>query len=224
GYDNNKILHDLSIDFKPYQKNAIVGSTGSGKSTIISLIMKYYPVYHGAILIDNQDISKYNAKSLRDQISIVLQDTYLFEGTIYDNISLNNNYSYDDIMSLATEAHATFITEHPLGLNQLINETASNFSSGQKQIIALLRALIKKPKILIFDEASSNLDMESETSINNLINTYDITIIIIAHRIATIASCDHIFVIEQGKLVEEGTHEQLMANQKQYYRNIKSLK
>ena len=225
-YDRELVLDYLSLKFKANAKNAIVGATGSGKSTIISLIMKYYDYQRGQILIDNQDIKNHDTNSLRQQIGLVLQKTYLFEGSIYDNIVLDGNYSEAEVLELAEIAKADFIYSHPEGLKQRISENSNNLSLGQKQIVALLRALIRKPKIVILDEASSNLDMESEQAINNLIDYYskNATIIIVAHRIATIASCDQIYVIEQGKLVEQGSHHELVALKQAYYKNIKSLR
>lgn len=218
-YGQEPILKNINLSFKSSTKNAIVGQTGSGKSTIISLLMRFYDLKEGSILVDNQDINKYSKKSLREHIGIVLQDTYLFDGTIYDNITMDLDVSYDRIMELCSDINASFITNHPDGLNQRIDETASNFSSGQKQIIAFLRAIIRRPKILIFDEASSNLDMESEQAINKLIDLHlnETTMIIIAHRLATISNCDYIYVLDNGEVVEEGIHEELMKLEKIYY-------
>lgn len=218
-YDKETILNNVNLEFKSNTKNAIVGQTGSGKSTIISLLMRFYDLEEGKIIIDNQNINDYSKKSLRSQIGIVLQDTYLFDGTIFENIVMDMDISYDILMKLCYDINVSFITDHPDGLNQRIDETASNFSSGQKQIIAFLRAIIRQPKILIFDEASSNLDMESEHAINKLIDLHlkDTTMIIIAHRLATISNCDLIYVLDNGSVVEQGKHEELMKLKKVYY-------
>ncbi|WP_423362818.1 ABC transporter ATP-binding protein [Mycoplasma sp. P36-A1] len=225
-YNNKYILENFNISFLPNKRNAIVGATGSGKSTIISLIMRFYDINSGSIYIDDKNIDCYSKKSLRNNIGLVLQKTYLFEGTIYENIVF---YDYtikkEEVMQLVTIARADFIINNPLGLEMQISESSNNLSMGEKQIIALLRALIKKPKILILDEASSNLDMESENAINNLINHYskDTTITIVAHRVATIANSDMIYVIDNGKLVEQGNHQQLMNENTIYYKNIQAM-
>lgn len=213
GYDDKKVLKDVDFVIKPKTKIALVGESGVGKTTITNLIMKLYTPTKGAILIDDQDISEYDQKSIRDNIGVVFQDPSLFSGTINENISYANPYAdKKDIIAAAKAANAEeFIKDFDNGYESEIGEHGIKLSGGQKQRIAIARALLKNPKILILDEATSSLDSKSELLVQEALKELmkDRTTIIIAHRLSTIANVDQIITIKDGKVDEIGTPKQL---------------
>ena len=217
------VIEDFNISIKAGQSVGLVGRSGSGKSTITKLIQRLYISASGSIYIDNIDIRHMNPKWLRNNIGVVLQDNYLFSGTIKENISLSKpNASIEDIINVASIAGAhEFISELNEGYDTQVGERGTALSGGQRQRIAIARALLTNPKILIFDEATSALDYESEKIIQNNMETIkvDRTMFIVAHRLTTVKDCDVIIVMEKGKIMEYGSHEELL-NLKSYYYDL----
>ena len=211
-----KIIEDLSLEINPGSKNAIVGATGSGKSTIIKLLNRFYELDSGSIYIDNINIRDYSISSLRRNIAFVSQDVHLFSDTILNNITLqNNNISFLRVKDAAKDIKIDdFISSLPNGYNYNVKERGVGLSTGQRQLISFLRAYIKNPQILVLDEATSSIDTDSELLIQNAIEkiTKNRTSIIIAHRLSTIMKADNIIVMDRGKIVETGTHEDLLKN------------
>ena len=211
-----KIIEDLSLEINPGSKNAIVGATGSGKSTIIKLLNRFYELDSGSIYIDNINIRDYSISSLRRNIAFVSQDVHLFSDTILNNITLqNNNISFLRVKDAAKDIQIDdFISSLPNGYNYDVKERGVGLSTGQRQLISFLRAYIKNPQILVLDEATSSIDTDSELLIQNAIEkiTKNRTSIIIAHRLSTIMKADKIIVMDRGKIVETGTHEDLLKN------------
>ena len=211
-----KIIEDLTLEINPGSKNAIVGATGSGKSTIIKLLNRFYELDSGSIYIDNINISDYSISSLRRNIAFVSQDVHLFSDTILNNITLkDNNISFLRVKDAAKDIKIDdFISSLPNGYNYHVKERGVGLSTGQRQLISFLRAYIKNPQILVLDEATSSIDTDSELLIQNAIEkiTKNRTSIIIAHRLSTIMKADNIIVMDRGKIVETGTHEDLLKN------------
>ncbi|WP_033916581.1 peptidase domain-containing ABC transporter [Campylobacter sputorum] len=212
---SNLVLKNINLHIKPNKSIGIVGRSGSGKSTITKLIERLYLQSEGAIYIDGIDIRHLNPYVLRQNIGVVLQENYLFSGTIKDNISFaSTGASMEHIIRVAQISGAhDFITELPSGYDTIVGERGSSLSGGQKQRIAIARALINNPKILIFDEATSALDYESESIITKNLSQIkqDKTFIIIAHRLSTVKDCDEIIVMDNGEIKEKGTHDELIA-------------
>lgn len=224
GYSENKIIiKDFSADIKPGQKVAIVGPTGAGKTTIIKLLMRFYDVLDGKICISGQNIKNYSRNDLRSIFGMVLQDTWLYKASIKDNIKYGNlNASDEEIYEAARAAHAEhFINTLPGGYNLIINEEADNISVGQKQLLTIARAIISKPKILIFDEATSSVDTRTEILIQKAMENLmrGRTSFIIAHRLSTIKNADLILVMNNGDIVEQGSHEVLL-DKNGFYANL----
>ena len=219
-----KIIEDLSLEINPGSKNAIVGATGSGKSTIIKLLNRFYELDSGSIYIDNINISDYSISSLRRNIAFVSQDVHLFSDTILNNITLqDNNISFLRVKDAAKDIKIDdFISSLPNGYNYNVKERGVGLSTGQRQLISFLRAYIKNPQILVLDEATSSIDTDSELLIQNAIEkiTKNRTSIIIAHRLSTIMKADNIIVMDRGKIVETGTHEDLLKNINGRYRKL----
>jgi ATP-binding cassette, subfamily B, bacterial HlyB/CyaB len=219
--DTADVLRDVDLDIPAGQVLGIIGSSGSGKSTLTKLIQRLYPADRGQILIDGVDIGQVDAAWLRRQIGVVLQENVLFNRTIHENISLANpGMPRGQVIAAARLAGADeFISKLPLGYDTRIEERGANLSGGQRQRIAIARALVTQPRILIFDEATSALDYESERTIQT--NMRKIvrgrTVIVIAHRLAAVRHCDRIIALENGSIVEEGTHEALLARQGSVY-------
>jgi subfamily B ATP-binding cassette protein MsbA len=225
GYvENELVLKNLSFTVKPGETVAIVGSTGAGKSTIINLLSRFYEINAGEILIDNASAKEYQLHSLRSQIAVVLQDVFLFADTILNNITLQDqNITEEDVKTAAKKIGVDrFINTLPNGYRYNVKERGVMLSSGQRQLIAFLRAYVSNPSILILDEATSSIDAHSEQLIQKAtdIITKGRTSIIIAHRLSTIKKADKIIVMDSGKIVEMGTHQELLAKENGYYRNL----
>lgn len=222
--DKNFVLEDINFNIEPGQTLALVGSTGSGKSTIINILNRFYDIQKGNIIIDGNDIRSYELKSLRNRIAVVLQDVFLFEGTVLDNITLRDeNISRQKVMEAAKTIGAhEFIERMPDGYDCKVAERGSNLSVGQRQLISFVRALVFEPDILILDEATSSIDSESEAVIQYAIEKLieKRTSIIIAHRLSTVQHAHNILVLSHGKIVESGNHEALMKNTKGQYRKL----
>lgn len=215
GYDPEKpVIHDLSVEVQPGQTVAIVGPTGAGKTTIVNLLMRFYEIDAGSIRLDGRDIRTYRRGDLRAHLGMVLQDTWLFNGTIYDNIAYGiDDASVEQVEGAARAAHADhFIQTLPDGYSTIINEEASNISVGQRQLITIARALLIDPEILILDEATSSIDTRTEHLVQQAMSRLaeGRTSFVIAHRLSTIREADVILVLREGDIVEQGTHEELL--------------
>lgn len=216
GYDPEKIvIHDFSADVKEGQKIAIVGPTGAGKTTMVKLLMRYYDVNSGAIRVDGVDIRDFERSNLRELFGMVLQDTWLFSGTIMENIRYGRLDATDEeVIAAAKAAHVhTFIMQQPAGYQMVLNEETSNISQGQKQLLTIARAILADNKILILDEATSSVDTRTEIEIQKAMDALmrGRTSFVIAHRLSTIRDADLILFMKDGDIVEMGTHEQLLA-------------
>ena len=211
---NQLVIDDISFIINPGETTAIVGPTGSGKTTITNLITKFYEIDSGTILIDRKNINEFKLESLRKKIGVILQDVFLFADTIYNNITLfNNDISIKDVEKAAKDLEIhDFIMSLPGGYDFNVSERGSTLSAGQKQLIAFLRVLVNNPDILILDEATSSIDSYSEDLIKNATNkiTKGKTSIIIAHRLSTVESADKIIYMENGKILEYGNHKELL--------------
>lgn len=217
----NTILNEVDFTIEPGQTVAFVGMSGGGKSTIVSLIPRFYDVTEGAVKIDDQNVKDVTIESLRSQIGIVLQDNILFSDSVKQNILMGNPHATDEeIVAAAKAANAhDFIMGLPEGYDTKVGERGVKLSGGQKQRVAIARVFLKNPPILVLDEATSALDLESEALIQDSLDrlAHERTTIIIAHRLSTITHADNIFVIEHGEVVESGTHQRLMEQQGAYY-------
>lgn len=214
-YDPEKpLIKELTFTVKPGQKAAIVGPTGGGKTTIVNLLMGFYPIQEGHIYIDGVDIKDLDLADLRSQFAMVLQDTWLFGGTVYENIAYGNeSASREAVEQAAKMAHIDrFIQSLPKGYDTVINEETTNISGGQKQLMTIARAYLANRKMLILDEATSNVDTRTELLIQDTMDELmkGRTSFVIAHRLSTIVNADMILVVNQGQIVEQGTHEELM--------------
>lgn len=215
GYSPDKtVIHNFSAEIQPGQRVAIVGPTGAGKTTLVKLLMRFYDVNEGAILLDGQDIRNLRRADLRRQFGMVLQDTWLFNGTILDNIRYGReDASEEEVIAAAQAAHADhFIRSLPGGYQMELNEETSNISAGQKQLLTIARAFLIDPPMLILDEATSSVDTHTELLIQEAMRRlmHGRTSFVIAHRLSTIRDADRILVMNQGDIVEQGTHEELL--------------
>jgi ATP-binding cassette, subfamily B, multidrug efflux pump len=224
GYSAEKvIIKGFSAHVKPGQRVAIVGPTGAGKTTIVNLLMRFYDVDKGSIKIDGVDIRDMKRSALRKMFGMVLQDTWLFNGTIKENIAYGNQKSSDqEIIAAAKAAHVDhFVRSLPLGYNMIISEEADNISQGEKQLLTIARAMLANSPMLILDEATSSVDTRTEVLIQEAMTNLmkGRTCFVIAHRLSTIRNADLIFVMNEGNIVEQGTHEQLI-NRKGFYESL----
>ena len=222
-YDETKqILSGVSFTVNPGESIALVGPTGAGKSTIVNLISRFYNVEDGKVLIDNQDISKVTLHSLRSQMGVMMQDSFIFSGTIEDNIRYGKlDASLEEITKASQTVCAhDFISKMPLGYQTEVRERGSMLSQGQKQLISFARTLLSDPAILILDEATSSIDVQTEKALQQGLNAMlkGRTSFIIAHRLSTIRNCDKIMYIDDGGILEAGTHDELMAKKGYYYK------
>jgi ATP-binding cassette subfamily B protein len=221
-YDGvRKVLNDVSFDGHPGQSIAIVGPTGAGKTTIVNLLSRFYNIEEGQVLVDGQDIMKVTLASLRSQMGIMLQDNFLFTGTIADNIRYGKLNATDEEVRAAAQligAH-NFIEKLPQGYDTPVTERGGGISAGERQLLAFTRTLISNPRILILDEATSSIDTGTEQLVQDGIRTLmkGRTSFIIAHRLSTIRNCTRIMFISDGKIIESGTHEELMSLKGRYY-------
>jgi len=220
---NQPVLKNISFSVQPGKTIALVGKTGAGKSSIIQLLSRFYDIESGEILIDGTNINQYTLASLRSKISVVMQDVFLFNGSILENIQLyNNTLSEDQIIATAKLLGAhDFIMRMPNGYQQIITERGANLSVGQRQLISFTRAMVTDPAILVLDEATSSIDHETEEIIQHAIEKMRAgrSSIVIAHRLSTIANADEILVMEKGEIVERGNHQNLLQNSR-YYKNL----
>ena len=216
GYNADRIIvNDFSAEVKEGQKIAIVGPTGAGKTTMIKLLMRFYDVNSGAIKIDGHDVRDFNRSELREMFGMVLQDTWLFNGSIWDNIKYGKLDATDEeVIQAAKAAHVhQFVKTLPGGYDMELNEEANNVSQGQKQLLTIARAILADPKILILDEATSSVDTRTEVLIQKAMDNLmkGRTSFVIAHRLSTIRDADMILVMKDGDIVEQGNHEELLA-------------
>ena len=217
------IIQNLDLHAKPGSLTAIVGPTGAGKTTIINLLMRFYDVDGGTVYVDGKDIRGLTRDSLRKAYTMVLQDTWLFQGTIYDNIAYGKpDATMEDVVKAAKAAHIHgYISRLPKGYDTVLSDNGTSISKGQKQLLTIARAMLLDANMLILDEATSNVDTRTEQRIQAAMRTLmkDKTCFVIAHRLSTIRSADNILVLDKGKVVEQGTHEELMAK-KGFYRKL----
>ena len=215
GYESdNVIIHDFSTHVKPGQKIAIVGPTGAGKTTIVKLLMRFYDVNTGAILVDDHDIRDFTRHDLRSIFGMVLQDAWLYNGTIMENIRYGRlDASDEDVINAAKAAYVDyFVRTLPDGYDTILDEDSSNISQGQRQLITIARVILADPRVLILDEATSSVDTRTEVLIQKAMDRLmeNRTSFIIAHRLSTIRNADSILVMREGDIVEQGNHDQLL--------------
>lgn len=224
--ESRKALKGISLEMKPGQTIALVGHTGSGKSTIANLITRFYDPTAGSVKIDGHDLRDVSLRSLRHQISVVLQDTFIFSGTIMENIRFGNPTATDEEVKAAARAIGAdkFIENLPMGFETEVEERGNILSVGERQLLSFARALLADPQIIILDEATASIDTETEIQIQGALKTLlkGRTSIIIAHRLSTIRDADMIYVLEQGNIIEAGNHDQLVKHRGEYFRLIEA--
>ncbi|WP_270943261.1 peptidase domain-containing ABC transporter [Romboutsia lituseburensis] len=218
----NLILKNINMNINKYERVALVGESGSGKTTLAKLLLNFYQCEKGEIIINGYNLLDIKIESLRDKIAYISQETFLFNGTILENLMLGNPHlNYAEVIDACKKAQIhDFINSLPLRYNTLVEENGSNFSGGQKQRLSIARAILRKPDILIMDEATSNLDSITEKAIEKTIHEFSegMTTIIIAHRLSTIMKCDNIYILEKGEIKEKGNHKELLMKQGRYYK------
>lgn len=221
---NKPVLKNINLSIKVGQTVAFVGNSGGGKTTLVNLLPRFYDVKSGEVQIDGTDIRRYDINSLRNNIAIVFQDNFLFDGSIRDNILLGKEDATEEEISYAVKSACLdeFISSLDKGLDTQIGERGVLLSGGQKQRIAIARAFIKNAPIVILDEATSALDNKSEAVVQQAIDNLmkDRTVLIIAHRLSTVRNADRIVVVNYGEIVEEGTHEELIAKEDGVYSSL----
>ena len=219
--ENKPLIRDFNLEVKPGEMVAIVGPTGAGKTTLINLLMRFYDVTAGSISVDGHDIRNLSRQEYRKQFGMVLQDAWLYEGTVKENLRFGNlNATDEEIVEAAKAANVDhFIRTLPGGYNMEMNQESSNISLGQKQLLTIARALLANPKILILDEATSSVDTRLELLIQKAMKNLmqGRTSFVIAHRLSTIQEADKILVLKDGQIIEQGTHESLLADRGFYY-------
>jgi ATP-binding cassette, subfamily B, multidrug efflux pump len=212
---DQKLIEGLDLEVEPGRVVAIVGPTGAGKTTLVNLLMRFYEVSGGHITLDGVDIGRLPRRELRSQFGMVLQDTWLFSGTLRDNIAFGREGATDDeVVAAAKAAHADhFIRTLPAGYDTRLNEDATNLSQGQKQLLTIARAILARPTVLILDEATSSVDTRTEMHIQRALGELmqGRTSFVVAHRLSTIRDADVILVMNEGRIVEQGTHDELLA-------------
>ncbi|MBR6473973.1 MAG: ATP-binding cassette domain-containing protein, partial [Lachnospiraceae bacterium] len=220
--EGKEVLHNVSFEVQPGESIALVGPTGAGKSTIVNLLSRFYNVGSGEVLIDGQDISKVTLHSLRSQMGIMMQDSFIFSGTIKDNILYGKLDATDEEVREASRRVCAepFILKMPDGYDTEVKERGSLLSQGQKQLISFARTLLSSPAILVLDEATSSIDVQTEKALQQGLNTMlkGRTSFIVAHRLSTIRNCDKIMYIDEGGITEVGNHEELMKKKGAYYK------
>ena len=218
------VLEHFTMNIRKGQRVAIVGESGAGKTTIAKLLLNLYPYEAGTITVADYALPDIQLECLRDKIAYIPQETFLFSGTILDNLTFGiERPNMEDVIRCAQMAQIhEFVNALPLRYETHLDENGNNLSGGQRQRIAIARAMLKKPEILILDEATSNLDAVTEKAIQETLDSYSdgMTTIIIAHRLSTIRSCDAIFVMEKGRILESGSHDELMSKERSFYRNL----
>ena len=227
GYtEDEMVIKDLSFKVRKGEKIAIVGETGAGKTTIVKLLMRFYDVNSGEIKIDGVNINRYDKHSIRSLVGMVLQDTWLFNDTIFNNICYGKlDATEEEVIAASKEAHAdNFIMQIPEGYEMMLNEDADNISHGQKQLLTIARTILSSKQILILDEATSSVDTRTEKLIQKAMDRLmkDRTSFIIAHRLSTVRDADNIIVIDDGHIIEQGTHEELLEQKGYYYNTLNS--
>ena len=227
GYtEDEMVIKDLSFKVRKGEKIAIVGETGAGKTTIVKLLMRFYDVNSGEIKIDGVNINRYDKHSIRSLVGMVLQDTWLFNDTIFNNIRYGKlDATEEEVIAASKEAHAdNFIMQIPEGYEMMLNEDADNISHGQKQLLTIARTILSSKQILILDEATSSVDTRTEKLIQKAMDKLmkDRTSFIIAHRLSTVRDADNIIVIDDGHIIEQGTHEELLEQKGYYYNTLNS--
>ena len=222
-----EVLHEIDLTINPGETIAIAGRTGAGKSSLTSLIARFYEVSEGAVLVDGHDVRSVTQESLRSHIGIVPQDPYLFSGTVGENIRYGKlDANQDEIIEAARAAGVhDLITRMSQGYDTQVGERGANLSAGQRQLICLARAILANPPIMILDEATSNVDTNTERIMQDSLKRLSKgrTVIVIAHRLSTVTHADRIIILEHGKIIESGNHQQLMAKQGVYYQMFETL-
>ena len=219
--EGQELIRDFNLQVKPGQKIAIVGPTGCGKTTLINLLMRFYDVKGGAILVDGTDVREITRHSLRSGYGMVLQETWLKSGTIRENITMGNpDITEEEMIRIAKTCHIdSFIRRLPKGYDTVVSENGEDFSQGQRQLLCIARVMMSRPSMLILDEATSSIDTRTELKIQDAFNKMmeGKTSFIVAHRLSTIRHADCILVMKEGRIIEQGTHDCLMKEKGFYY-------